>query len=85
LGQTWTSKFEDLSTTVDECRAELVGAYLIDDPELLALFGYTEHSDICAADLVYNMYQQLGVDGLRGLQNFNTDDGRWGQAHSQVR
>lgn len=49
-GQTWTGQFEDLSTTVDECRAELVGAYLMDDPELLELFGFTETSDIRAAD-----------------------------------
>lgn len=49
-GQTWTGQFEDLSTTVDECRAELVGAYLMDDVELLELFGFTETSEICAAD-----------------------------------
>jgi hypothetical protein len=24
--------------------------------------------------VTYNTYMQLGVDGLRGLQNFNTDD-----------
>lgn len=51
-GQTWTGQFEDLATTVDECRAELVGAYLMDDPELLALFGFTEESDIRASDCI---------------------------------
>lgn len=50
LGQTWTGQFGDLATTVDECRAELVGAYLMDDPELLELFGFTETSDIRADD-----------------------------------
>lgn len=49
-GQTWTGQFGDLATTVDECRAELVGAYLMDDAELLALFGFTETSDITADD-----------------------------------
>ena len=49
-GQTWTGQFGDLATTVDECRAELVGAYLMDDPELLELFGYTNISDIRAED-----------------------------------
>lgn len=52
-GQTWTGQFADLATTVDECRAELVGAYLMDDPELLELFGFTESSDIRAADREY--------------------------------
>jgi len=45
-GQTWTGVFGDLSTTVDECRAELVGAYLIDDQDILALFGYTQQGKI---------------------------------------
>ncbi|CAM1507779.1 Fc.00g046270.m01.CDS01 [Cosmosporella sp. VM-42] len=85
-GQTWTGQFSDLATTVDECRAELVGAYLMDDPELLELFGFTDASDIRASDaaVTYNMYQQLGVDGLRGLSNFNLHSGKWGQAHSRA-
>lgn len=49
-GQTWTGQFRDLATTVDECRAELVGAYLMDDSDLLALFGYTDQSPITAGD-----------------------------------
>ncbi|KAK4101134.1 hypothetical protein N658DRAFT_426252, partial [Parathielavia hyrcaniae] len=83
-GETWTGQFGDLATTVDECRAELVGAYLMDDPELLALFGFTDNSEIRAEDLTYNLYQQLGVDGLRGLANYNVDTGKWGQAHSRA-
>ncbi|CAH0018750.1 unnamed protein product [Clonostachys rhizophaga] len=83
-GQTWTGEFGDLATTVDECRAELVGAYLMDDVELLELFGFSETSEIRADDLTYNIYQQLGVDGLRGLSNFNVTNGKWGQAHSRA-
>lgn len=49
-GQTWTGQFGDLATTVDECRAELVGAYLMDDQELLSLLGFTSESDITAED-----------------------------------
>lgn len=52
-GQTWTGQFADLSTTVDECRAELVGAYLMDDTELLELFGFTATSEIRAEDCEY--------------------------------
>ena len=83
-GQTWTGVFGDLATTVDECRAELVGAYLMDDPELLALFGYTPSSQPEAQDIVHNLYMQLGVDGVRGLQNVNIEGGKWGQAHSRA-
>lgn len=92
-GQTWTGQFGDLATTVDECRAELVGAYLMDDTELLELFGFTDTTEIRAEDreclsyleiglgltqntaVTYNMYQQLGVDGLRGLSNFDLHTG----------
>ena len=49
-GQTWTGQFADLATTVDECRAELVGAYLMDDVELLRIFGFEETSAITASD-----------------------------------
>ncbi|KAL2865486.1 dipeptidyl peptidase III [Aspergillus lucknowensis] len=84
VGQTWTGVFGDLATTVDECRAELVGAYLIDEPGILALFGYTEESDIKPGDLIYNMYLQLGVDGLRGLANYDPVTQNWGQAHSRA-
>ena len=53
FGQTWTGQFGDLATTVDECRAELVGAYLMDDKELLAIFGISDTSDITASDSEY--------------------------------
>ncbi|RAL00385.1 dipeptidyl peptidase III [Aspergillus ibericus CBS 121593] len=78
-GQTWTGVFNDLATTVDECRAELVGAYLIDDIDILRIFSYTEQSEVA-----YNMYLQLGVDGLRGLDNYDPTTKKWGQAHSRA-
>lgn len=49
-GQTWTGVFGGLATTLDECRAECVGSYLMLDKELLALFGYTDESEITADD-----------------------------------
>ncbi|KAI1138888.1 dipeptidyl peptidase III [Hypoxylon sp. FL0543] len=82
-GQTWTGQFGDLATTLDECRAELVGAYLMDDPELLALFGFADESAIRASDLTFNLYQQLGVDGLRALSNYSTD-GMRGLAYANL-
>ncbi|KAM0105583.1 hypothetical protein ACP6JB_008836 [Aspergillus fumigatus] len=82
-GETWTGVFTDLLTTVDECRAELAGAYLIDVAEILQLFGCTVDSKIKPADVVYNLFQQLGVDGLRALENYNPSTKKWGQAHSR--
>ncbi len=56
-GQTWTGVFGDLATTVDECRAECVGAYLMSDKELLAIFGFDDHTKITAADRKYFICQ----------------------------
>lgn len=50
--QSWTGVFADLATSVDECRAECVGAYLMDNEELLRLFGFDE-SKMTAADSKY--------------------------------
>lgn len=83
-GQTWTGLFGDLATTVDECRAECVGAYLLSDKDLLSMFGYTDESAITASDLEYNMYLQLGVAGLNSLKNYMVEDRKWGQAHSRA-
>ncbi|KAE9364218.1 dipeptidyl peptidase III [Stipitochalara longipes BDJ] len=83
-GQTWTGLFGDIATTVDECRAECVGAYLLSDMELLAMFGYNDDTEITGRDLEYNMYMQLGVAGLRALENYNLEDHKWGQAHSRA-
>ena len=52
-GQTWTGLFGDIATTVDECRAECVGAYLLSDMELLAMFGYTNETEITGRDCEY--------------------------------
>jgi len=49
-GQTWTGLFGDIATTVDECRAECVGAYLLSDMELLAMFGYTDDTEVTGRD-----------------------------------
>ncbi|KAI9719973.1 MAG: hypothetical protein M1812_003098 [Candelaria pacifica] len=83
-GQTWTGLFGDLATTIDECRAECVGAYLMNDKELLGMFGFDDHTPITADDLAYNLYLQLGVGGLRALENYIVDDRKWGQAHSRA-
>jgi dipeptidyl-peptidase III len=52
-GQTWTGLFSDIATTVDECRAECVGAYLMSDMELLAMFGYSSVAEITGRDRRY--------------------------------
>jgi dipeptidyl-peptidase-3 len=82
-GQTYSSKFEDIAQTVEECRAILISAYLVDNKEILEIFGYNEHSALTADDLIYLSYVHLGIEGIRSLEHYNPEDRAWGQAHSQ--
>ena len=60
-GATYDDVFEDLATSMECCRAECVGAYLIFNSELLAMFGYTEKSEVKASDckrsMIISMYK----------------------------
>ena len=49
-GETYNGVFGDLATSMEECRAECIGAYLMFESELLAIFGYTEMSEVKPAD-----------------------------------
>ena len=82
-GESWTGIFGDLATSLDECRAECVGAYLMDDQELLRMFCFDE-SKMIAADITWAVYLEVGTAGLRALENYIEDDQKWGQAHSRA-
>ncbi|KAI4681754.1 uncharacterized protein J4E84_007349 [Alternaria hordeiaustralica] len=82
-GQTYSSKFEDIAQTVEECRAILMSAYLVDNKEILEIFGYNDKSTLTADDLIYISYLHLGIEGIRSLEHYNPGDKAWSQAHSQ--
>ncbi|PLB54821.1 dipeptidyl peptidase III [Aspergillus steynii IBT 23096] len=79
-----TSVFEKLAGTVEECRVMLVSYYLSEDRDVLSMYGYDEHSDIKADDLIYQTYLHIGVEGLRALQAFNVETQSWGSAHANA-
>lgn len=54
LGQTWTTVFGKLATSVEECRAMLVSYYLADDKEILDIFGYNDSTTLTAEECVYS-------------------------------
>ncbi|KAJ9657449.1 hypothetical protein H2198_004324 [Neophaeococcomyces mojaviensis] len=83
-GQTWTGQFGNIATSVDECRCELVGAFLIGDHDLLRLFGYDENSELKPANLLYLFYVRLCALALLDLNNYSLESKRWGQAHSRA-
>ncbi|OOQ86712.1 dipeptidyl peptidase III [Penicillium brasilianum] len=83
-GQMWTNVFGNLAGTVEECRAILVSEYLMDNEELLSIFGYTNNSEISANDLLYSTYLNIGVDGLQALEHYSVENKAWGQVHHQA-
>ncbi|KAK1826927.1 dipeptidyl-peptidase [Podospora conica] len=82
--QTWNSVFGGLAGTVEECRAILVSEYLMDNKELLKIFGYTDDSNVTADDLLYVTYLNIGVDGLQALESYNAQTQTWGQVHHRA-
>lgn len=53
-GETSTSVFQDIATSVDECRAECIGAYLMSEADLLSLCGYTDDGCIKPEDRMFD-------------------------------
>ncbi|KAK1826080.1 dipeptidyl peptidase III [Podospora conica] len=81
LGQTWTSVFGKLATTVEECRATLISYYLADEKEVLHLFGLEDEEEI--AEFIYYVYLTIAVKGIDALTNFNPEDQSWGDQHAR--
>lgn len=58
-GETYSGVFGELATSMEECRAECVGAFLIFEKELLAIFGYTDSSEVKANDCRHVTFLQF--------------------------
>ncbi|KAF2963291.1 hypothetical protein GQX73_g10281 [Xylaria multiplex] len=84
VGQTWTSVFGEIAPSADECRAMLVSYYLVENIEILSVFGYHDTSEPKAGDVVYYAYLHIGVEGLLAMAAFNTDTKVWGSPHAQA-
>lgn len=80
IGETWHSKFGDLSGAYEECKADAVAIFLATFEEILDILlpNYTKEQkdDIlicCWYDVIYG--------ALRGLKEFSPESMKWGQAH----
>ncbi|KAJ6084950.1 hypothetical protein N7499_004579 [Penicillium canescens] len=80
-GQTWTSVFGEISGEVEECRAEVMSMYLMDNTEILSIFGHDDTTSITPDDILYNTYLHIGVQGLQALAFYNAEEQAWGEPH----
>ncbi|XP_068682622.1 dipeptidyl peptidase 3-like isoform X1 [Montipora foliosa] len=81
-GDTWYTKFAELSSSYEECRAECVGLFLCTEKRVLRIFGH-EGSD--ADNIVYINWLNMVRAGLLGLEFFTPENNKWRQAHMHAR
>ncbi|KAH7930761.1 dipeptidyl-peptidase III [Leucogyrophana mollusca] len=82
-GQTPGSVLGEVSSSMEECRAETVALYLANNPAILKIFGYVEQKT--AEDVVYITFLLMARAGLRALEFYDPATGKHGQAHMQAR
>ncbi|KIK16465.1 hypothetical protein PISMIDRAFT_30890 [Pisolithus microcarpus 441] len=82
-GQTPDSVLGEVSSSMEECRAETVALYLANHPTILKIFGYTDKKDV--EDIVFITFLLMARAGLRGLEFYDPITKKHGQAHMQAR
>lgn len=66
-GQTWTSVFGEIAGSVEECRAELLSFYLMDNKDLLSIFGHDDTTSITAKERAYTL--RLRIESTKKADN----------------
>lgn len=82
-GQTPGSVLGEVSSSMEECRAETVALYLASNPTILKIFGYADKKT--RDDVVYITFLLMARAGLRGLEYYDPATKKHGQAHMQAR
>ncbi|EJD05931.1 aflatoxin-detoxifizyme [Fomitiporia mediterranea MF3/22] len=82
-GQTPDSVLGEVSSSMEECRAETAALYLASNEEILGLFGYTTKQD--SEDIIYITFLLMARMGLRALEFYDPKTRKHGQAHMQAR
>ncbi|KAH9997284.1 aflatoxin-detoxifizyme [Russula vinacea] len=82
-GQTPGSVLGEVSSSMEECRAETVALFLISNTDILKVFDITSPKDV--DDIQYITFLSMARAGLRGLEYYDPVTGKHGQAHMQAR
>ncbi|KAL1669192.1 peptidase family M49-domain-containing protein [Schizophyllum commune] len=82
-GQTPDSVLGEVSSSMEECRAETVALYLVGNRDILKIFDITSDQDI--DDIQHATFLLMARAGLRALEFFDPKAGKHGQAHMQAR
>ncbi|KAI0093655.1 aflatoxin-detoxifizyme [Irpex rosettiformis] len=82
-GQTPDSVLGEVSSSMEECRAETVALYLASEPRILEIFKYTDKKE--AEDIQYITFLLMARAGLKALEFYDPVTKKHGQAHMQAR
>ncbi|KAF9028924.1 peptidase M49, dipeptidyl-peptidase III [Hymenopellis radicata] len=82
-GQMPGSVLGEVSSSMEECRAETVALYLVSHPDILKIFNYTNKQDI--EEIQYITFLLMARAGLRALEFYDPVTKKHGQAHMQAR
>ncbi|KAF8554646.1 hypothetical protein OG21DRAFT_1412103 [Imleria badia] len=82
-GQTPGSVLGEISSSMEECRAEAVAMYLANNDKILSIMGYNDPQD--REEIVYVSFLLMARNGIRALEFYDPSTGKHGQAHMQAR
>ncbi|KAE9403756.1 dipeptidyl-peptidase III [Gymnopus androsaceus JB14] len=82
-GQTSSSVLGEVSSSMEECRAEGVALFLVGNRDILKIFSYVDKQEI--EDIQYITFLLMARAGLRALEFFDPTTKKHGQAHMQAR
>jgi len=82
-GQTPDTVLGEVSSSMEECRAEAVALYLASNTEILSIFKYTDKKEI--EDIQYISFLLMARAGIRALEYYDPTTKKHGQAHMQAR
>ncbi|KAF9464691.1 aflatoxin-detoxifizyme [Collybia nuda] len=82
-GQTPGSVLGEVSSSMEECRAETVALFLVGNLDILKIFNYTDKEEI--EDIQYITFLLMARAGLRALEFYDPTTQKHGQAHMQAR
>ncbi|KAH3887281.1 dipeptidyl peptidase 3-like [Dreissena polymorpha] len=75
--ETWETKFPTIGASYEECRAECVALYMIDNKDILRIFGHEHDGD----DVVYVVWLSLLRLSLISLEFYAPETTTWQQPH----
>ncbi|KAI0638610.1 aflatoxin-detoxifizyme [Trametes polyzona] len=82
-GQTPDSVLGEVSSSMEECRAETVALYLVSNLDILKIFNYTDKKTV--EDIQYISFLLMARAGIRALEFYDPTTKKHGQAHMQAR